>query len=80
MRRIAKDYLAIPASSCLIERAFSMSARTDDPRRRTMGNEKFGVTQRLKDAYRNGRLEAVKEAWMLTQPDFSFDEFLSIIA
>ncbi|KAJ2912912.1 hypothetical protein MD484_g7496, partial [Candolleomyces efflorescens] len=73
LQQIAKDYLAIPASSTLIERVFSMSARTDDPRRRGLLDEKFGSTQRLCDAYRGGRLEAVKEAWVCIDPDFSWD-------
>lgn len=74
LRRIARDYLAIPASSALIERAFSMSARTDDPRRRTMGGIKFGLVQRLRDAYREGRLQAITEAWIDIDPDFEFLE------
>jgi hypothetical protein len=63
----------IPASSCLAERSFSMSARTDDVRRRQMRSEKFGVLQRLRAAYRDGRLEAVKESWMEIDPDFDID-------
>lgn len=76
LRRIARDYLAIPASSCLIERAFSMSALTDDPRRGSMGGGKFGALQRLRDAYRDGRLEAIREAWLQIDPDFSLDSSL----
>jgi hypothetical protein len=77
---MAQDYLAIPASSALIERAFSMSARTDDPRRRKMGKVKFGLIQRLRDAYREGRLDAVREAWVELEPDFDFyDDFDDII-
>src|SRR5258708_35253736 len=30
IRLMAHDYMAIPASSCLAEHSFSMSARTDD--------------------------------------------------
>ena len=59
---MARDYMAIPASSCLAERSFSMSARTDDVRRRQMGSEKFGALQRLCAAYCDGCLEAVKES------------------
>ncbi|KAF5338265.1 hypothetical protein D9611_014619 [Ephemerocybe angulata] len=76
LRRMAQDYLAVPASSCLIERAFSMSARTDDPCRSGMGGVKFGKTQQLKDAYRQGRLQAVKEAWVTIDPKFDFDSFM----
>ena len=55
---------------CLAERSFSMSARTDDARRRQMGGEKFGALQRLWAAYRDGRLSAMNEAWMEIDPDF----------
>jgi hypothetical protein len=70
---MARDYMAIPASSCLVERSFSMSARTDDVRRCQLGSEKFGALQRLRAAYRDGRLEAVKESWMEIDPDFNID-------
>ena len=74
LRTLARDYLAIPASTCLAERSFSMSAQTDDCRRRQIGSEKFGGLQRLRSAYRDGRLEAVNEAWMEIDPDFGIDE------
>jgi hypothetical protein len=51
-----------------------MSARTDDCRRRQMGGEKFGGLQRLRSAYRDGRLEAVNEAWIEIDPDFGIDD------
>ena len=70
---MARDYLAIPRSTCLAEQSFSMSARTDDVRRRQMGGEKFGAVQRLRSVYRDGRLEAVHEAWLEIDPDFSMD-------
>ena len=70
---MAWDYLAIPASTCLAERSFSMSARTDDCHRRQMGSERFGALQRLRSAYHDGRLKAVKKAWMEVDPDFGFD-------
>ncbi|KAF5318335.1 hypothetical protein D9611_014246 [Ephemerocybe angulata] len=80
LRKMARDYLAIPASSALIERAFSMSARTDDPRRRNMGGLKFGMVQKLRDAYREGRLEAAREAWVKIDPDFNFfDDIAEIV-
>ena len=72
VRLMAQDYLPIPASTCLAERSFSMSARTDDARRRQMGGEKFGALQRLRAAYRDGRLSAMNEAWMEIDPDFEF--------
>jgi hAT family C-terminal dimerisation region len=74
---LARDYLAIPASTCLAvvaERSFSMSARTDDCRRCQMGSEKFGGLQCLRSAYCDGRLEAVNEAWTEIGPDFGIDK------
>ena len=71
---LARNYLAIPASTCLAERSFSMSARTDDCHHRQMGSEKFGGLQRLRSAYHDGQLEAVNEAWMEIDPDFGIDE------
>jgi hypothetical protein len=70
---MARDYMAIPGSTCLAERSFSMSARTDDVRRRQIDGDKFGALQRLRSAYRDGRLEAVNEAWMEIDPDFSLE-------
>ena len=49
-----------------------MSARTDDVRCRQMDGEKFGSLQRLRAAYRDGRLKAESEAWMELDPDFVF--------
>ena len=72
VRLMARDYLPIPASTCLAERSFSMSARTDDTRRRQMGGERFGALQRLRAAYHDGRLSAMNEAWMEIDPDFEF--------
>ena len=39
-----------------------------------MGSEKFGGLQRLRSGYRDGWLEAVKEAWMEIDLDFEIDE------
>ena len=71
---LARDYLAILASTCLAERSFSMSAWTDDCRRCRMGSEKFGGLQCLRSGYCDGQLEAVKEAWMEIGTDFEIDE------
>ena len=71
---LAQNYLAIPASTCLAERSFSMSAWTDDCHHHQIGSEKFGGLQRLRLGYHDGRLEAVKEAWMEIDPDFKIDE------
>ena len=71
---LARDYLAIPASTCLAERSFSMSAWMDDCRRRQMGSERFGGLQHLRSAYRDGCLEAINEVWMEIGPNFGTDE------
>ena len=55
---MARDYLAIPATTCIAERSFSLSARTDDPRRRQMKKLKFGGLQKLRAGYMDGRLSA----------------------
>ena len=65
---MARDYLAIPGSSCLTERSFSMSAQTDNVRRCQMDGQKFGSLQRLRAAYRDGRLKAESEAWLEVDP------------
>ena len=73
LRSMARDFIGIPGSSCLSERSFSLSGRTDlDPTRRKLGSEKFGAIQRLKGAYRDGQLTAEKEAWMEIDPDFEY--------
>ena len=71
---MAQDFLAIPGSSCLAERSFSMSAQTYDVHQRQMDGEKFGSLQRLRAAFRDGRLKADSEAWMEIDPDFVFQE------
>ena len=65
--------MAIPGSTCLAERSFSMSARTDDVRHCRIDSNKFGALQRLRSAYQDGHLEAINEAWMEINPDFSLD-------
>jgi hAT family C-terminal dimerisation region len=72
LRLMAKDYLGIAATTCLIERAFSMSARTDDARRRRMKKKRFGALQRLRDGYRDGRISAATETWVALEPDFTW--------
>ncbi len=74
MRMMARDYIGIPASACLGERAFSLSGRTDrDPTRRKMKAQKFGDLQQVKAGYRDGRLSAREEAWIEIRPDFDYD-------
>jgi hAT family C-terminal dimerisation region len=72
LRLMAKDFLGIAATTCLVERAFSMSAQTDDARRRRMKRKKFGDLQRLRDGYRDGRITAETETWVALRPDFEW--------
>ena len=50
-----------------------MSAWTDDVRCHQIDSNKFGALQRLRSAYQDGHLEAINEAWMEINPDFSLD-------
>jgi hypothetical protein len=71
---MARDYLAIPATTCIAERSFSLSARTDDPRRRQMKKVKFGGLQKLRAGYLDGRLSVQDEILKKYIGDFSFDD------
>ena len=71
---MARDYLAIPATTCIAERSFSLSARTDDPRRRRMKKIKFGGLQKLRAGYLDGRLSAEGEIMQKYIGDFTFDD------
>jgi len=71
---MARDYLAIPATTCIAERSFSLSARTDDPRRRQMNKVKFGGLQKLRAGYMDGRLSVEGEIMQKYIGDFDFDD------
>jgi hypothetical protein len=70
---MARDYLAIPATTCIAERSFSLSARTDAPRRRQMNKVKFGGLQKLRAGYMDGRLSVDDEVMKRYLGDFHFD-------
>ena len=70
---MARDYLAIPATTCIAECSFSLSARTDDPRRRQMKKLKFGGLQKLRAGYLDGRLSVEGEVMKKYIADFMFD-------
>ena len=72
LRLMARDYLAIPATTCIAERSFSLSARTDDPRQRQIQKDKFGGLQKLRAGYSNGRLSADGEIMKKYIGDFDF--------
>jgi hypothetical protein len=71
---MARDYLAIPATTCIAERSFSLSARTDDPRRRQMKKFKFGALQKLRAGYTDGWLNVDGEVMKKYIGDFTFDD------
>ena len=74
MRWMARDYLAIPATTCIAERSFSLSARTDNPRRRQMQKIKFGGLQKLRAGYMDGRINVDNEIMAKYLGDFDFDD------
>jgi hAT family C-terminal dimerisation region len=70
---MAQDYLAIPATTCIAERSFSLSAHTDNPRCRQMKKIKFGGLQKLCAGYMDGRLSMDGEVMKKYIGDFNFD-------
>ena len=58
---MARDYLAIPATSCIAKHSFSMSTSTDQPRQGGMNKVKFGALQKLRAGYLDGRISANSE-------------------
>ncbi|KIL60192.1 hypothetical protein M378DRAFT_84140, partial [Amanita muscaria Koide BX008] len=78
MRHIARDFLPIPASSCFIERAFSLSARTDSARRGQMVKTRFGSIQRLRNGYSEGRLQVANEVWVALDASFDYDSSMEL--
>ena len=71
---MARDYLAIPATTCIAERSFSLSGRTDDPRRGRMNHVKFGGLQKLRAGYMDGQLSVEDEVMKKYIGDFTFDD------
>jgi hypothetical protein len=60
--RIARDYLAIQGSSTPSERAFSGGGLTGTKLRNRLSPKVFESLQILKSAYRNGHIEAARQA------------------
>ena len=71
---MARDYLAIPASSAIAERSFSLSGRTDDPRRGQLKKAKFGGLQKIRAGYLDGRLNVEGDIMEKYLGDFTFDD------
>lgn len=73
LRMMARDYLAIPGTTCIAERSFSFSRRTDGYQRRQMKSIKFGGLQKLLAGYMDGRLDADLEIIRKFAGDFDYD-------
>jgi hypothetical protein len=71
---MAWDYLPIPATTCIAERSFSMSACTDDPHRACMQKLKFGGLQKLCAGYLDGRISVDSEILRKYIGGFDFNE------
>jgi len=71
---MAHNYLAIPATSCIAECSFSMSAWTDDPHWGRMHKLKFGGLQKLHAGYLDGQINVDSEIMKKYIGDFDFDE------
>ena len=77
---MARDYLAIPATSCIAERSFSMSAQADDPHRGRMHQLKFGSLQKLHAGYLDGCVRVSKYPGIkLNSKVVIFDNHLTLI-
>ena len=74
LRLMARDYLAIPASSCIAERSFSLSGCTDDPRRGQLKKTKFGGLQKICAGYLDGRLNVEGDIMGKYLGDFTIDD------
>ena len=71
---MARDYLSIPATTCIAECSFSLSACTDDPRCCQMNKVKFRGLQKLQAGYMDGRLSVEGEIMQKYIGDFDFDD------
>jgi hAT family C-terminal dimerisation region len=71
---MARDYLAIPATSCIAECSFSMAGHTDDPCRGSMHPLKFCSLQKLHVGYLDGQINVDSEIMMKYIGNFDFDE------
>jgi len=70
---MARDYLAIPATTCIAECSFSLSACTDDPQCQQIKKAKFGGLQKLCVGYMDGWLSVDDEIMKKYIGDFDFD-------
>ena len=68
------NYLAIPATTCIAERSFSLSACTDDPQRQQIQKAKFGGLQKLWAGYMDGQMNVDGEVMQKYIGDFDFGD------
>ena len=71
---MARDYLAIPATSCIAERSFFLSGRTDDPRWGQLKKTKFRGLQKICVGYLDGCLNVKGDLLKKYTGDFTFDD------
>jgi hypothetical protein len=71
---MARDYLAIPATTCIAEHLFSLSGCTDDPRRGQLKKNKFGDLQKICTGYVDGQLDVEGDIMMKYLGDFTLDD------
>ena len=71
---MACDYFAIPASSCIAERSFSLSGCTDDPRQGQLKKTKFCGLQKICAGYLDGQLNVEGDIMGKYLGDFTFDD------
>ena len=71
---MARDYLTIPATTCIAEHSVPLLGRMDDPRWGQMNHIKFGWLQKLCAWYMDGQLSAEDEVMKKYIGDFTFDD------
>ena len=71
---MARDYLAILATTCITKHSFSLSGRTDDPRWRQMNHVKFSGLQKICAGYMDGQLNTEDKVIKKYIGDFTFDD------
>jgi hypothetical protein len=71
---MACDYLEIPATSCIAERSFFLSGRTNESRQGQLKKTKFGGLQKIRAGYLDGRLNVEGDIMENYIGDFTFDD------
>ena len=74
LRLMVCDYLTIPATTCILECSFLLSACTDDPWWQQIQKAKFGGLQKLQAGYMDGWMDVDGEIIKKYMGDFDFDD------